>query len=164
MRRLSIVLVAPRIPANVGNIARTCLALQAELHLVGPFGFFFDNKQLRRGAVGYWAEVQTRRYVDSEEFWKGFPRNSSTRFYWATKDGDQIYSDQKFGRDVCIIFGNEDEGVDPSFWNFKDLPNIAACRIPTHSVRCLNLANSAAIMGFEVQRQWGKQASQLRAS
>jgi tRNA(Leu) C34 or U34 (ribose-2'-O)-methylase TrmL len=67
-----------------------------------------------------------------------------------------MYWDHSFGGDVVLIFGNEEEGVPQNFWDFKGLPKIHSCRIPTVSVRCLNLATSVGIMGFEVSRQWSK--------
>ena len=163
-KTLRIVLVAPRIAENVGNVARTAMALSAELHLVGPLGFFTDKKHLRRSSVGYWEDLQPRIHVDFEAFW-GFAitdlsmKNSS--FYWATKNGTQVYTEVPYPSNVTLIFGNEDEGVDQKFWDFKGLMSVVSCRIPMAKVRCLNLATSVGIMGYEVLRQWGagKQAA-----
>ncbi|MBN8555785.1 MAG: tRNA (uridine(34)/cytosine(34)/5-carboxymethylaminomethyluridine(34)-2'-O)-methyltransferase TrmL [Deltaproteobacteria bacterium] len=160
IRRLRIVLVAPRIAANVGNIARTATSLGAELHMVGPFGFFPQKeKDLKRTSVGYFDELQPIYYRDFEDFWQRFERSEKSEFYFATKRGETAYSDYEFGRDICLIFGNEEEGVPQNFWEFKGLPKIQSCRIPTVTVRCLNLATSVGIIGFEVFRQWGKQGS-----
>jgi tRNA (cytidine/uridine-2'-O-)-methyltransferase len=81
--------------------------------------------------------------------------NRCKTFYWATKNGSRVYTDLKYDKDAVLIFGNEEEGVPQNFWDFKGLPDIVACRIPTVSVRCLNLATSVGIIGFEVYRQWG---------
>jgi tRNA (cytidine/uridine-2'-O-)-methyltransferase len=147
--------VAPRIAQNVGNIARTVTALGAELHLVGPLGFFLKKKDVDRASVGYFEDLQPIIYKDFADFWSRFERDSSTEFYWATKNGSRVYTDLKYDKDAVLIFGNEEEGVPQNFWDFKGLPDIVACRIPTVSVRCLNLATSVGIIGFEVYRQWG---------
>ncbi len=159
---LKIVLVSPRIAANVGNVARTCKALGAELHLVGPLGFFLDPKHVKRSSVGYWEEVQPLVHRDAQAFWSFMEEKSPrTAWYWATKNGSSLHYDQDYRADVGLIFGNEEEGVDPSFWKFesksKGLPGIVSCRIPMCEVRCLNLATSVGIIGYEVVRQWHKQ-------
>jgi|GEM_PF-630515 len=154
--QLRIVLVAPRIAANVGSIARTCSALGAELHLVRPFGFFLNEKEIRRASVGYWQDLQPVIYRDFEHFWKEFPGGPNCQILWATKRGEAVYSEQSFSKDVLLIFGNEEEGVPKNFWEFSGLRQIVACRIPTLTVRCLNLGVSVAVIGFEVIRQWGK--------
>ena len=154
--RLRMVLVAPRIPGNVGNIARTCLALGGEMSLVGPLGFQLIDRKLKRTSVGYWPEEKPDVYIDFEDFWKRFPRDAQTQFFFATKNGESVYSENKYGNDVVLLFGNEEEGIPESFWNFESLPPIVSCRIPTQSVRCLNLSVAAAVLGFEVSRQWGR--------
>jgi tRNA (cytidine/uridine-2'-O-)-methyltransferase len=159
--RMRIVLVAPRIAANVGNIARTAVSLNAELHLVGPLGFFLQKKDLKRSSVGYFEDLQPIIYRDFQDFWDRFEQTAATELYFATKRGETSYFDYLFGSDVVLIFGNEEEGVPPEFWekrgNFKDLIKIRSCRIPTATVRCLNLATSVGIIGYEVFRQWGKE-------
>jgi len=156
---LSIVLVAPRIAANVGNVVRSTFAMGADLHLVGPFGFIVDKTRLKRSSVGYWESLNPTIYKDAEDFWGRFPRTPETQFCWATKQGKTIFSDCSYAQDSALIFGNEEDGVPEKFWNFNDLPKIESFRIPTVNVRCLNLATSVGIMGFEVLRQWGKQGS-----
>ena len=155
--RLRIVLVAPQIAANVGNVTRTALALGAELHLVGPFGFILDVKRLDRTSVGYWEQLKPEIYRDVADFWERFENLQSTSWFWSTKRSKILYTDCNFGPDVVLIFGNEEEGVSENFWNFKGLPQVTACRIPMYSIRCLNLATSVGILGYEVFRQWGKQ-------
>lgn len=127
------------------------------MHIVGPFGFRMDDRILRRSSVGHWMDLRPHTYVDFESFWREFPRSPETQFIFATKRGQEIYTELRYADDVVLIFGNEEEGVDESFWNFADLPPIVSCRIPTQSVRCLNLSNAVAVMGFEVVRQkgWG---------
>lgn len=152
--RLRLVLVAPRIAANVGNIGRTASALNAELHLVGPFGFQWDEKKAKRASVGYWEELAPQIYRDAEDFWNRFTRTSQTEFVFCEKDGSDVSFERKFGDDVVLIFGNEEEGVGPEFWKVQSLPSISSCRIPMHKVRCLNVATSVGIVGYEVIRQW----------
>lgn len=161
--RLRIVLVAPRIAANVGNIARTCEALSAELHLVGPFGFFLDEKNLKRASVGYWETLKPVLYVDAIDFWNRFDKSSHTQIFWATKHGTSVYTDLVFGKDTCLIFGNEEEGVAEAFWpknsiDFNRLSAVISCRIPMADTRCLNLATSVGVVGYEVARQWRTKA------
>jgi tRNA (cytidine/uridine-2'-O-)-methyltransferase len=159
-KRMRIILVAPRIAANVGNIARTCSALKAELHLVGPLGFFIDQKHLKRSSVGYWEDLTPQIYRDAEDFWSRLELSESTRIYWATKFSKTTYTDLEYAADTVLIFGNEEEGVDAHFWekqtHFKPLAGVQSCRIPMALVRCLNLATSVGILGYEVMRQWGK--------
>ena len=154
--KLRIVLVTPRIAQNVGSIARTCQALGAELHLIGPFGFRLGEKQLQRASVGYWNELAPVIYRDSQDFWSRFPLSDRSELFLATKNGGGSLWDQSFDSDVVLIFGNEEEGVAESFWENRGLTRIVACRIPTVKVRCLNLGISVAVFGFEVRRQWGK--------
>jgi len=158
-RKLRIILVAPRIAANVGNIARTAEALGAELHLVGPFGFFLDEKTLRRTSVGHFDLQNCFIYRDAEDFWTRFEKAEMTCFYWATKRGESIYTQLEYSLDSSLIFGNEEEGVDSNFWDFKGLAKIVSCRIPMQTVRCLNLATSVGIIGYEVFRQWGNEGA-----
>jgi tRNA (cytidine/uridine-2'-O-)-methyltransferase len=156
-KRLRIVLVAPRIAANVGNIARTAEALNAELSLVRPLGFFLDSSKLKRSSVGYWDSAEPIVYNDAADFWSRFAWGPTTQVLWATKFGDQIYSEVAYSDDLVLLFGNEEEGIPQAFFqSFQPLPRpVVACRIPMAGVRCLNLATSVGVFGFEVARQWG---------
>lgn len=159
--RLRVVLVSPRIAGNVGNVARTCLAAGAELHLVGPFGFQLDENRIRRSSVGHWFELKPSIYRDSKEFWEKFEIRDTTEVYWATKNGERVHHGESFARDVVVIFGNEEEGVAEEFWTFKPQIEIVSCRIPTVSVRCLNLSVSVGVLVFEIVRQWTKNWGQV---
>ncbi|TVQ79886.1 MAG: tRNA (uridine(34)/cytosine(34)/5-carboxymethylaminomethyluridine(34)-2'-O)-methyltransferase TrmL [Bradymonadales bacterium] len=148
---MHLVLVAPRIPANVASVARTAMALGAKLHLVGPFGFRLDEKSMARASVGYFKEVDYQTYIDFDDFWKSAPVAS---YIFVTKRGDFDYSEISYSPPLCLVFGNEEEGVPPEFWEVPGAQKFVSCRIPTVSVRCLNLAVAVGILGFEVQRQW----------
>jgi tRNA(Leu) C34 or U34 (ribose-2'-O)-methylase TrmL len=120
------------------------------------------DRGLKRSSVGYWLDQEPERYVDAQDFWTRFSWTADTQFIFATKNGDQDYAETKYSKDVVLIFGNEEEGVPKSFWNFEGLPAIVACRIRTQTVRCLNLSVSVAVIGFEVSRQWGWGAEVVR--
>lgn len=155
MSRIRIVLVSPRIVANVGNAARTAASLNAELHLVKPLGFIWDEKKLRRNSVGYWDKLEPIIHRDAEAFWSEIECDAQTEFVFVEKDGEHLYFDRSFGGDVVLIFGNEEEGVDPHFWHFRKLTqNLVSCRIPMADIRCLNLATCVGIVSYEVFRQW----------
>lgn len=153
MSGMKIVLVAPRIPANVGSAARTATALGAELHLVGPLGFHLDEKSLKRYSVGYFENLKPVIHVDFQDFWSNF---SGGHVYLATSKGDQVHTQISYQAPAWLIFGNEEEGVPEKFWEPATEVKFVSCRIPTVSVRCLNLAVSIGVMGFEVQRQWNE--------
>ncbi|WP_249599294.1 tRNA (uridine(34)/cytosine(34)/5-carboxymethylaminomethyluridine(34)-2'-O)-methyltransferase TrmL [Peribacillus frigoritolerans] len=148
---IHVVLYQPQIPANTGNIARTCAGTDTSLHLIRPLGFSTDDKQLKRAGLDYWENVKIHYYDSLEEF---FERNAGGEFYYLTKFGEQPhssfdYSDQE--SEIFFIFGRETTGLP------KDLiqENMDQClRIPmTDKVRSLNLSNTAAILVYEALRQ-----------
>ncbi|MGM0888215.1 MAG: tRNA (uridine(34)/cytosine(34)/5-carboxymethylaminomethyluridine(34)-2'-O)-methyltransferase TrmL [Bacillota bacterium] len=148
---IHVVLYQPQIPANTGNIARTCAGTDTSLHLIRPLGFSTDDKQLKRAGLDYWDNVKIHYYDSLEEF---FERNAGGEFYYLTKFGEQPhssfdYSDQD--SEIFFIFGRETTGLP------KDLiqENMDRClRIPmTDKVRSLNLSNTAAILVYEALRQ-----------
>jgi tRNA (cytidine/uridine-2'-O-)-methyltransferase len=145
---LNIVLFEPQIPQNTGNIARTCAATGATLHLVGPLGFKIDDKKLKRAGLDYWDLLDIRFYEDVDDFYE---KVSGEFFYFTTKGGN-VYSDNLFPNNSYIIFGREDAGISESILS----KNLDRClRIPMISdARSLNLSNSVAIATYEVLRQW----------
>ncbi len=157
---LKIVLVCPRIAANVGNVARTCQALNAELHLIRPLGFHLDGAQARRAAVGFWDEISPIVHRDAESFWAQMHSLAGWSFYFVEKDGPQIYSEVLFPDRTVLIFGNEEIGVEPEFWKCAQSMDVSGIQIPMLGTRCLNLATSVGIAGFEVFRQWRNQRPQ----
>ena len=107
MAQLNIVLVEPQIPQNTGNIARTCAATGAKLHLVGPMGFVLDDKKLKRAGLDYWSLLDIQVYDNLESF---FEKNQGPFFYFTTK-GRNTHSAVTYPDDVYLVFGREDAGL-----------------------------------------------------
>lgn len=148
MAELNIVLVEPRIPQNTGNVARTCAATGARLHLVGPMGFTIDDKKLKRAGLDYWHLLDITYYKDLDEF---FTKNQGPYYYFTTK-APARYSDVAYPDGAYLVFGREDAGLP------EDLlyHNQSSCvRLPMRSqARSLNLSNTVAIAVYEALRQW----------
>lgn len=148
MNRLNIVLVEPEIPQNTGNIARTCAATGARLHIIEPMGFKIDDKKLKRAGLDYWYLLDITYYPSIEEF---FSKNEGN-YYFLTTKGKRIYSDAEFSGDTYIIFGKETKGLPEEL--LKEHPD-KCLRVPMISdARSLNLSNTVALVGYEVLRQW----------
>ncbi|MFD2117650.1 tRNA (uridine(34)/cytosine(34)/5-carboxymethylaminomethyluridine(34)-2'-O)-methyltransferase TrmL [Paenibacillus yanchengensis] len=145
-----IVLVEPEIPANTGNIARTCAATGAHLHLVRPLGFQTDDRTLKRAGLDYWHAVQVHYYDSIEEVQQKFADN---RFFYASTRAKQYYTEFQYEDGDMFVFGKETKGLPQAL--IED--NINSCiKMPmTDAVRSLNLSNSAAIILFEALRQTG---------
>ena len=105
---LNIVLLEPEIPANTGNIGRTCLLTNTKLHLIRPFNFHMDDKILRRTGLDYWKDVNIEVYDNYEDF---INKNKNANIYYATTKSQNIYSDVKFKEDDFILFGKESAGI-----------------------------------------------------
>ncbi len=149
MNRLNIVLVSPAIPQNTGNIARTCAATGAALHLVEPLGFEITDKNLKRAGLDYWQYLELHRYQNLEEF---FSENPEGAFYFFSTKAQKTYTDVSYQGDVYLFFGREDAGL-PEALLAKHYDS--ALRFPMLTgIRSLNLANSVAIATYEVLRQW----------
>lgn len=147
---LHIVFVEPEIPGNTGNIARTCAATGAHLHLVKPLGFYIDEKAVRRAGLDYWPYVNLSVYESLDEF---LEKNANRRMFLATTKGGQRYTDVEYRDDDMILFGRETAGLPR---NFIEQNSSMAIRIPMSKetrLRSLNLANSANIVLFEALRQ-----------
>ncbi len=147
LNRLNIVLVEPEIPQNTGNIARTCAATGARLHIIEPMGFKIDDKKLKRAGLDYWYLLDITYYPSIEDF---FSKNDGN-YYFLTTKGRQIYSNVKFEGDTYIIFGKETKGLPEDLLE----KNLKTCiRIPmVEGARSLNLCNSVAIVLYEALRQ-----------
>jgi tRNA (cytidine/uridine-2'-O-)-methyltransferase len=149
MSSLNIVLVEPQIPQNTGNIARTCAATGARLHLVEPMGFKVDDAKLKRAGLDYWNLLDITYYQSLEDF---FAKTDGDFYFFSTK-AQKVYSDIQYPANVYLFFGKETAGL-PEELLFN---NPGRCvRIPMiDDARSLNLSNSAAIGAYEVLRQWG---------
>jgi tRNA (cytidine/uridine-2'-O-)-methyltransferase len=150
---LHVVLYQPEIPANTGNIARTCAATDTTLHLIRPLGFSTDDKMLKRAGLDYWQYVNIFYYDSLQEL---FDQYKEGEFYFITKFGKQHYdtfdfSDQQ--KDYFFVFGRETSGLPKEIIE----NNMERClRIPMNEkVRSLNLSNTAAILVYEALRQQG---------
>ncbi len=146
---LNLVLVEPQIPQNTGNIARTCAATGARLHLVKPLGFEIDDKKLKRAGLDYWNLLDISYYDGLEDF---FSKNQGDFYYFTTK-ARRIYSEASYPDGAYLVFGREDAGLAEELL----LAHPDSCvRVPMISqARSLNLSNTVALAAYEVLRQWG---------
>ena len=145
---MNIVLHEPGIALNTGNIGRTCAAAGAELHLIRPYGFRLNEKEIKRAGMDYWERLKVTEYVDYEDF---LIRNPGAKIWYATTKARRIYTEASFDDSDFIMFGNESRGIPEEILvNNKD----TCIRIPmAEGERSLNLANSAAIVLYEALRQ-----------
>lgn len=146
---LNIVLLEPQIPQNTGNIIRTCASTDSVLHLVGPMGFVFDDKKLKRAGLDYFKYLDIKFYGSTDEF---FEKNSSAKCYFFTTKALNRYSDVTYEDNCYLVFGREDAGIDEKIL----YRNRERCvRVPMQpEARSLNLSNTVAIAAYEVLRQW----------
>lgn len=155
MSSLNIVLVEPEIPQNTGNIARTCAATGARLHLVEPMGFKVDDKKLKRAGLDYWYLLDITYYENLNDF---FNKNKDGKFYFFSTKANHVYSDITYPDNAYLVFGKETKGLPEKL--LYDNPETTV-RIPMISdARSLNLSNSVAIGVYEVLRQWNFPALQ----
>jgi len=147
---LNIVLVEPEIPQNTGNIARTCAATGARLHLVKPMGFDIDDKKLKRAGLDYWWMLDITYYDSLQDF---LDAHKNDVLYFLSTKAPNVYSDVTYPEDPYFLFGKETAGLPE--WLLKD--NYEHCvRIPmVDDARSLNLSNSVAIATYEYFRQTG---------
>ena len=150
MHELNIVLIEPEIPQNTGNIARTCAATGAKLHLVEPMGFRVDDRKLKRAGLDYWYLLDITYYGSTAEF---FAKHPDGAFYYFSTKANRKYTDVCYPDNVFLVFGKETAGLPDEL--LHDNPDTTV-RIPMISdARSLNLSNAAAVGVFEVLRQWG---------
>lgn len=145
---MHIVLHQPEIPANTGNIGRTCVATGTGLHLIEPLGFRLDERSIKRAGMDYWEHLQVQRYMNFEEFKKTHP---DAKIWMATTKAKLTYTDVNYGPDDFIMFGKESAGIPEEIL----VDHADTCiRIPMLSkIRSLNLSNSVAIVLYEALRQ-----------
>ena len=161
---LNIVIVEPQIPQNTGNIARTCAATGARLHLVGPMGFVIDDKKLKRSGLDYWHLLDITHYENIAVFFNKVtdgdlsdteftPDTSAYNFHYFSSYAKHQYTERSYADNAYIFFGSETKGIDVNLLR----RNSAQCvRLPMlAAARCLNLSSAVAVGAFEVLRQWG---------
>ena len=147
---MHIVLVNPEIPQNTGNIARTCAATGAMLHLIEPLGFELSDKYLKRAGLDYWHLMTYQVHANWEDFRAAWPE---ARLHYATTKAPRDYCQARYGADDFLVFGRETKGLDEALLaaHYDD-----CVRIPMRpDARSLNLANSVAIVLYEALRQQG---------
>ncbi len=145
---MHVVLHEPEIPANTGNIGRTCVATGTSLELIEPLGFEISDKQLKRAGLDYWPNLEVHRYQSYEDFRAQHP---GAVVWMATTKAKRAYSEVCFGPNDYIMFGKESAGIPEEIL----VENEEHCiRIPMrHDIRSLNLSNAAAIVLYEALRQ-----------
>ena len=160
---MNIVLHQPEIPANTGNIGRTCVATGTVLHLIEPLGFRLTGKELRRAGMDYWEHLDVRRYMNFEEFVEqNLKDNPNVKIWMATTKARNVYTDAVFGENDFIMFGRESGGIPEDILVEHEETCI---RIPMlDQIRSLNLANSVSIVLYEALRQLGFQNMQLEGA
>lgn len=147
--RLNIVMVEPEIPQNTGNVARTCAATGARLHLVKPMGFEIDDKKLKRAGLDYWHLLDITYYESLDEFME--IHKDDTMFYFTTK-APRAYTEIDYPDDVYLLFGKETKGLPESL--LAEHYDDRCVRIPMiDEARSLNLSNAIAIATYEFLRQ-----------
>jgi len=144
----NVVLVEPEIPPNTGNVGRLCLATESTLHLVKPFGFSLDDRQLKRAGLDYWDDVDLRTWDSFEDLQSA--QSSGARYFFLTTKTDRAYHNVRFQGGDFLVFGRETKGLPEKLLE----ANIDNCvTIPMHGTRSLNLATAVAIVLFEAVRQ-----------
>lgn len=145
---MNIILHEPEIPANTGNIGRTCVATGTKLHLIEPLGFKIGEKELKRAGLDYWEHLNYECYSDYEDF---LSKNPHAKIYMATTKAHKTYAEVSFGMNDYIMFGKESAGIPEEIL----VENEENCiRIPMLSeIRSLNLSNAVSIVLYEALRQ-----------
>jgi tRNA (cytidine/uridine-2'-O-)-methyltransferase len=145
---MNIILLEPEIPANTGNIGRTCVATNTALHLIKPLGFDINEKALKRAGLDYWDKLDVKIYEDFEDF---LQQNPDAKIYMATTKAKHTYADVKYEENSFIMFGKESAGIPENIlYNNEE----TCIRIPmANSIRSLNLSNSVSVILYEALRQ-----------
>ena len=156
---LNIVLVEPEIPQNTGNIARTCAALGAKLHLLHPLGFDISEKAVKRAGLDYWDKLEIIEYSNLQEF---KDKIKSRNMYLLSTKANKVYTDIEYHDDCYLVFGPETRGL-PEEYILENFEN--SVRIPMrNNIRSLNLSNSVAIVAYEAHRQLNYIGLQAKSS
>ena len=151
MYKINIVLHEPEIPQNTGNIARTCAATGASLHIIEPMGFTIDDKKLKRAGLDYWDKLDITYYRDMDDFFERNPDSRENAYFFTTKAPRSYTEVTDYPDNVYIVFGKESKGL-PEDLLYAHPKNCV--RIPMRDIiRSLNLSNSVAIAVYEILRQ-----------
>lgn len=147
---MNIILHQPEMPANTGNIGRTCVATNSTLHLIEPLGFRLTSKDLKRAGMDYWEQLDVRRYMNFADF---LEQNPNAKIWMATTKAKKVYTEVSFGPDDFIMFGKESAGIPEEILvDYEE----TCIRIPmVNDIRSLNLSNSVSIVLYEALRQNG---------
>ena len=145
---MHIILHQPEIPANTGNIGRTCVATGTDLHLIEPLGFVLNEKTVKRAGMDYWDKLNVNRYMNFEDF---KDKHKNAKIWMATTKAKKVYTEVSFGPDDFIMFGKESGGIPEEILvDYEE----TCIRIPMlEDIRSLNLSNSVAIVLYEALRQ-----------
>ncbi len=149
--KFNIVLVAPEIPQNTGNIGRICVATGCRLHLVKPYGFILDDKHLKRAGMDYWPHLEVAEYENWDDF---AARNPGATMRFFSTRGQASYWDVSYPDDCYLVFGSESRGLAPAF-HARYAADFCTIPMPGEFSRSLNLANSVALGIYEGLRQSG---------
>lgn len=150
--KINVVLVEPEIPQNTGNIARSCAATGAKLHLVYPLGFSISEKQVKRAGLDYWDKLEIEEHTSFSKFLEKYPPEKNNMFFLTTK-GQKCYSEVDYSKmdEVFLLFGKETKGLPEDILQKYIEQAIRIPMLPT--LRSLNLSNSVAIVLYEVLKQ-----------
>lgn len=147
---LNIVLVEPEIPNNTGNIGRLCVGTESKLHLIHPFGFVINDKNLKRSGLDYWVHLDVTEYQNVEEWLNIIP--DKNRVFLMSSHAEKSYLENNFQDGDWLVFGKESVGLSQDFFNLFDKKNqltIPMCKL----IRSFNIANSVAFVVGEARRQ-----------
>ena len=148
MSQIHVVLLEPEIPQNTGNIARTCAATGAKLHLIKPLGFSLEDKYLKRAGLDYWDKLELAVYENLDDF---MSKNPDAHLYYISKKAKHVYSEADLMGDVYLMFGKETKGIPEEILKAHENDCL---RIPMREgLRSLNLSNAVAIVVYEALRQ-----------
>ncbi len=153
---MNVILFQPEIPANTGNIARTCVATNTMLHLIEPLGFRLNEREIKRAGMDYFEHLNLKRYINFEDF---LAQNKDAKIYMASTKAKHVYTDVTYGENDFIMFGKESAGIPEEILvEYEE----TCIRIPMlEKIRSLNLSNSVAIVLYEALRQQDFQSFQL---
>lgn len=147
---MNIVLHQPEIPANTGNIGRTCVASGTSLHLIEPLGFSLTEKAIKRAGMDYWRDLDVTRYVNFEDF---KARHPGARIWMATTKARRTYAEVSFGMEDFLMFGKESAGIPEEILVDYEESCIRIPMLP--GIRSLNLSNAVSVVLYEALRQNG---------